>query len=204
MAQIKGYEGLYEIFPNGTIINSQTGWELKGNINSYGYRVVSLTKDGVRKDHKVHRLLAKAFIPNPNNYRCINHIDGNKLNNSLSNLEWCTHGQNTAHARATLNIDFSRKPIVQTTVDGKLIAVWNSANVAAHFLKGSATMISACCKGRLLYASLSPRVDADSCPLMMPSNYLILCHPFLLLPSVFPSIKVFSNELALCIRWTKY
>ena len=57
---------------------------------------------------------------------------------------------------------------------------------------------------RLLYASLSPRVDADSCPLMMPSNYLILCHPFLLLPSVFPSIKVFSNESALWIRWPKY
>lgn len=152
MAQIKGYEGLYEIFPNGVIINSQTGWELQGNINSYGYRVVGLTKNGKRKDYKVHRLLAKAFIPNPNNYRCINHIDGNKLNNSLDNLEWCTHGQNTSHARTTLNLDFSRKPVVQTTIDGNFVALWNSATIAAHFIKGSATLIAACCKGTTDFA----------------------------------------------------
>lgn len=147
MATIKGYEGLYEIFPNGRIINSRTGWEIKGNINSYGYRVVRLSKDRKSKDYKLHQLLAQTFIPNPNNYRCVNHIDGNKLNNSLDNLEWCTHGQNTLHARKTLNIDFSRKPVVQKTFDGKMIAVWSSANVAAHFLKGSSTLISACCKG---------------------------------------------------------
>ena len=147
MAMIEGYEGLYEIFPNGVIINSQTGWALQGNINSYGYRVVSLMKDGKKKDYKVHRLLAQAFIPNPNNYRCINHIDGNKLNNSLDNLEWCTHGQNTAHARTTLNLDFSRKPVVQTTLDGNFVAVWNSATIAAHFIKGCPTLIAACCKG---------------------------------------------------------
>ena len=152
MATIKGYEGLYEIYEDGTIINSLTGWELKGNINSFGYRVVRLTKDGKHKDFKVHQLLAKVFIPNPNNYRCINHIDGNKLNNSLDNLEWCTHGQNNSHARTTLNIDFSRKPVVQTTFDGKIIAVWNSAEVAAHFIKGSPTLISACCKGTADFA----------------------------------------------------
>lgn len=152
MAQIKGYEGLYEIFPNGTIVNSQTGWELRGNINSYGYRVVRLSKGGKSKDYKVHRLLAQTFIPNPNNYRCINHIDGNKLNNSLDNLEWCTHGQNTAHARATLNLDFSRKPVVQTTLHGDFVAIWNSATIAAHFIGGSATLISACCKGTTDFA----------------------------------------------------
>ena len=51
---------------------------------------------------------------------------------------------------------------------------------------------------------LSLRVCSSSCPLMMPSNHLILCHPLLLLPSIFPSIRIFSNELALCIRWPKY
>lgn len=152
MATIKGYEGLYEIFEDGRIINSRTGWELTGNINSFGYRVVRLTKNKRSKDFKVHQLLAKAFIPNPNNYRCINHIDGNKLNNSLDNLEWCTHGINTAHARTTLGIDFSRKPVVQTTIDGKFVAVWNSAQVAAHFLKGSPTLIAACCKGTADFA----------------------------------------------------
>ena len=81
MAQIKGYEGLYDISEDGVITNTRTGCELTGTINSYGYRVVRLTKNGHQKDFKVHQLLAKAFIPNPNNYRCINHIDGNKLNN---------------------------------------------------------------------------------------------------------------------------
>lgn len=152
MATIKGYEGLYEIHEDGTIINLRANRTLRGNTNSYGYRVVRLTKDGKHKDFKVHQLLAQAFIPNPNDYKCINHIDGNKLNNSLDNLEWCTHGQNTVHARTTLNIDFSRKPIVQTTIDGKFVAVWNSAKVAAHFLKGSATMISACCQGTADFA----------------------------------------------------
>ena len=152
MAQIKGYEGFYEIYEDGRIINSLTGRELRGNVNSYGYRVVRLTKRGKHKDYKVHQLLAKTFIPNPNNYKCINHIDGDKLNNSLSNLEWCTHGQNTAHARTTLHIDFTRKPVVQTTIDGKFVAIWNSANVAAHFMKGSSTMITACCRGTSEFA----------------------------------------------------
>ena len=58
---------------------------------------------------------------------------------------------------------------------------------------------------RLPCPSLSPRVYSNSCPeLVMPSSHLILCHPLLLLPSVFPSIRVFSSELALHIRWPKY
>ena len=152
MGDIPGYEGLYDITEDGIITNLKTGNVLTGNINSYGYRVVRLTKDRKAKDFKLHQLLAKAFIPNPNNYRCINHIDGNKLNNSLDNLEWCTHGQNTVHARKTLNLDFSRKPVVQTTLDGKMIAVWSSASIAAHFIKGSSTLISACCMGTADFA----------------------------------------------------
>ena len=58
---------------------------------------------------------------------------------------------------------------------------------------------------RLPHPSLSPGVCSNSCPeSVMPSNHLVLCHPLLSLPSVFPSIRVFSNELALCIRWPKY
>ena len=52
--------------------------------------------------------------------------------------------------------------------------------------------------------SPTPRVHPNSCPLVMPSNHLILCHPLLLLPSIFPNIRVFSNESALCMRWPKY
>lgn len=147
MAQIKGYEGLYDINENGIVTNLKTGNILNGNVNSYGYRVVSLYKDGSRKVCKVHRLLAATFIPNPNNFTDVNHIDGNKLNNSLNNLEWCSRGANTAHARTILHRDFSIKPVVQTTVDGNLIAIWSSATVAARFVGGSAPPIVACCCG---------------------------------------------------------
>ena len=144
---IDGYEGFYEINEDGEVFNIRTGKTINGNINCYGYRVIRLTKCGKPKDYKLHQLVARAFIPNPNNYKCVNHIDGNKDNNSVDNLEWCTHASNINHARTTLRLDFSRKPVMQTTLDGKLVAVWTSANIAAHYLKGHSTMIAACCKG---------------------------------------------------------
>lgn len=55
-------------------------------------------KEGEAKDFKVHRLVAKAFIQNPNNYKMVNHIDGNPLNNNANNLEWCTQKENIRHA----------------------------------------------------------------------------------------------------------
>lgn len=145
---ISGYEGLYEINEQG-VIKKPDGTRLYGSVNSYGYRVVSLTKAGKKKDHKVHRLLAKAFIPNPRpgDFNCVNHIDGNKLNNSLENLEWCTRKGNNQHARDVLCCDYSEKPVVQSTSDGKMLAVWRNASAAASILGGAPTLISACCKG---------------------------------------------------------
>ena len=66
-------------------------------INSSGYKVVNLK----RKIVLIHRLIAQAFIPNPEKKRCINHKDGVKTNNSLKNLEWCTYKENSVHALAT-------------------------------------------------------------------------------------------------------
>ena len=68
---------------------------------STGYAVVILMKDGKKYYKKVHRLVAKAFIPNPNNLPCVNHKDENKKNNNISNLEWCTKSyNNTYNSRA--------------------------------------------------------------------------------------------------------
>lgn len=146
MRPIKGYEGIYEISETGRVFNCQTGQELKGNVNSYGYRVIALTKNGRKKDKKLHRLLVEAFIPNPNNYDCVNHIDGDKLNNSLDNLEWCTKGYNNRHAREQLSLDFSIKPVIQTTLSGEVVAVWVNASRAASVLNGEPLLISACCR----------------------------------------------------------
>ena len=71
--------------------------ELSTHINNRGYRAVCLRKT----TYMIHRLVAQAFIPNPDNKPFVNHIDGNKLNNDVSNLEWCTTAENNAHARLT-------------------------------------------------------------------------------------------------------
>lgn len=72
---------------------------IKSHISNTGYVTVGLTFGRAKsRGFHVHRLLAQTFLPNPNGYRCINHKDGNKLNNSLNNLEWVTHAQNNKHA----------------------------------------------------------------------------------------------------------
>lgn len=79
------------------------GYSRKGRIMRFsnhkkGYKILSLTFDGNRKTYKVHRLVALAFIPNPENKPEVNHKDGNKSNNNLDNLEWSTTSENTKHA----------------------------------------------------------------------------------------------------------
>lgn len=104
---IKGYEGLYKISNTGKIKSYHTrGNHQKVGKEHYitpsktttGYYKVELMKEHKRRGYKLHRLIALAFIPNPLNKPYINHIDGNKLNNSLSNLEWCTQKENVNHA----------------------------------------------------------------------------------------------------------
>ena len=108
---IKGYEGLYMVSNLGRVkslcgFNGHEYVKREKILNPYKqkagknyYRsVVKLSKDGSRKDFKVHRLVADAFIPNPELKSNINHIDGNPLNNRVDNLEWCTQKENVIHA----------------------------------------------------------------------------------------------------------
>lgn len=83
----------------GQVINLNTGKIIKATPDKYGYARVYTKQGDKRKGMYVHRLLAIAYIPNPENKPCINHIDANKTNFSLENLEWCTHKENTKHAR---------------------------------------------------------------------------------------------------------
>lgn len=98
--QGEDYGNFYEISNYGEIRNSKTHKIRKKNISKTGYYFVSGSLGS--KDDKItfknHKALAETFIPNPNNLPIINHIDGNKLNNDIDNLEWCTHSENVKHA----------------------------------------------------------------------------------------------------------
>lgn len=99
---IKGYDGLYEISDNGSIFKVGSFVSINGSINQWGYRRTTLTnKDGKKKTECFHKLVAQTFIPNPFNKKQVNHIDGNKLNNNIDNLEWVTKGENLKHAYDT-------------------------------------------------------------------------------------------------------
>lgn len=104
---IAGYEGKYAITTDGRVYSHsrvddtgrlRKGRWLKSNVDGYGYLQVSLFSGGVGKKHKVHRLVAEAFISNPQLCSQVNHISGIKTNNDVSNLEWVTAQQNILHA----------------------------------------------------------------------------------------------------------
>lgn len=101
----------------------------RGDYNSIGL----YNKDGYKR-FNIHRLVAQVFIPNPDNLPCVNHIDGNKLNNCVDNLEWCTHSENSKHAynNNLLKYEtlFKSKKLNQYDLNGNFIKTWNSQKEA--------------------------------------------------------------------------
>lgn len=104
--KIEGFES-YEVSNMGRVRSldrvSCSGHKLTGKVliptqNQYGYLIVSLYKNGTRYIKRVHRLVSVAFIPNPEGKPQVNHIDGDKTNNRIENLEWCTNSENQIHA----------------------------------------------------------------------------------------------------------
>lgn len=148
---IKGYEGLYQVSDKGRVKSLKFGKEriLKSARDTGGYLLVALCKNGEQKTYKVHRLVAQAFIPNPNNLPEINHKDEDKTNNSAQNLEWCdskynnnygTHNQRSAEKRS--------KPILQFTKDGEFVKEWKSIRDVERNLGYAKQHISSCCNGK--------------------------------------------------------
>lgn len=92
----------YFIDSGGSIYSNKRkgskGHFIAQNINMHGYKIFKIWSGNKTKCIQLHRELAKNFIPNPKKLRCVNHKDGNKLNNSIENLEWCTYSENLKHA----------------------------------------------------------------------------------------------------------
>lgn len=89
---VKGYEGLYEVSNHGRI--RRLLWRIVDGRNQNGYRRINLCKNGVSKPFLIHRLVAEAFLPNPEGYPIVNHKDERPGNNRVDNLEWCDHEHN--------------------------------------------------------------------------------------------------------------
>ena len=100
--EINGYEN-YLIYPSGKVYNKRYKRYLSPVLNDCGYLYVVLSKDGIPKNHHIHRLLAIYFIENPDNKRYVDHWDGNRTNNKLNNLRWVTNSENGQNRGATKN-----------------------------------------------------------------------------------------------------
>lgn len=154
---IKGYEGLYEISDTGFVksLPRQGTWTrepriMVGSIDNHGYSQVVLSKKGKGRTVKIHKLVAKAFLPNPNHLREINHIDENKQNNNVLNLEWCTRKYNVNYGKRT---EKTRKPVIQMALDGTVIKEHIGVKAAAAYMgKKHASAISHACSRRGLTA----------------------------------------------------
>lgn len=149
---IPSYEGIYKVSNLGKV--KSISWFdpknkkyykrdklLKPRKTDKGYIEVTLTNKYKKKIYKVHRIVAEAFIPNNNNLPQINHIDEDKSNNSVNNLEWCT---------AEYNIRYSKcKKVKQYNMNKEFIREWDSITDASTELNIPTTHISKCCKGIL-------------------------------------------------------
>lgn len=169
---IEGYEGLYQVSNYGNVKslnyrNKGYARNLVPKTNCKGYNWVILYKSKISKPILIHRLVANAFIDNPNGYPIINHKDENKTNNSVENLEWCTlsynvkysmdrhperffvsSGQRKKRDYYKLKTKYASIRINQLTLDGKYIKQWFNLAELKHKQNYNSTSIKECCEGK--------------------------------------------------------
>lgn len=166
-ADIKGYEGLYKVSTLGRVLSLKKTFKTGRNHliektypetimspskTKKGYLRINLFKDGKLKAFQVHRLVAEAFIPNPNNYPEVNHKNEIKDYNTVDNLEWCTTRYNieysTGFSTIYKAIEKTKRPIIQLTLTGEFIREWESITEACKTLKLNPANVHSCCNGK--------------------------------------------------------
>lgn len=155
---IKGFDG-YFINELGEVKSTRTFKGTKEHIlkcskNQQGYKTINMIKDGKVYTKTLHRLLMETFKENTDNLPCINHIDGNILNNSLDNLEWCTYGHNEkeAYRLGLKQPRLKSKPILQIDKGGQVVHRWKNSYEPKKFGYNPAN-INMCCNGKRKTAS---------------------------------------------------
>lgn len=153
---IDGYDGIYQVSSEGRVRSFQYNkWKVLSchTVGKTNHLKIGLYKDKKRKHCYVHKLVANAFLPNPNNYTEVNHKDENPLNNNVENLEWCTHLYNMAYGTCqerSRRTHLERTPsILMYDKKGVLKATFKSVVEAEKETKIPHSNIIACCKSRL-------------------------------------------------------
>lgn len=145
MKDIIGYEGLYAVTSCGKVYSYRSKKFLKPHKDKGGYLYVGLYKGGERESYKIHRLVAEAYLPNPEELPQVNHKDENKENNALPNLEWCDQSYNSNYGSRNERMAKSlSKPIFCE----ELNKTFDGAHAAARELGLDNSHIIKCCKGK--------------------------------------------------------
>lgn len=153
---IANFEGLYQVSNLGRIKSlpkvgsgGHNGIILSQSKDKDGYLLVYLYANRKKVACKVHRLVAKAFVPNPNNFPQVNHKDEIKSNNCFTNLEWCTSSYNNSYGKGNINrANSKRVPILQLDMNDNIIREFNSAKEAEATLGFNSSNITNCCRGK--------------------------------------------------------
>ena len=145
--KINGFEK-YEVSNLGKVRNIKNGRILKPKLHRDGYLTYGLYENNKQKNLLLHRIIATAFIDNPEGKPCVNHIDENKLNNDLSNLEWCSVRENNMHGTRTKRAaeKLSQK-VIQLDLNDNVLNEFKSMKQAERETGTSVGNISSCCDG---------------------------------------------------------
>lgn len=135
----------YRVSDRGEVLDTHRNCKLKQSTLSTGYRVVHLFKDNKKHTNYVHRLVAQAFIPNPDGVKTVDHIDSDKANNTASNLQWLSRVDNINKAHIERGHNVNRW--FTGFKDGEIIGRWQCQNEAAHELSLDQGPISSCLSG---------------------------------------------------------